>query len=115
MTIADRNQLERALQTERARVERLLTRLDPGLGAGEEMGRFGDDLASRATAGITRDDDGAVAALARRELEEIDDALRILDQDPKRYGTCQICGRPIALGRLALLPATRFCQRHANG
>lgn len=114
MTTADRRQLERSLQGERARVQRMLTRLDPSI-LGEEAGRFGDDLASRAASGVSTEDDRAIAAHAHRELEELDAALRLLYENPERYGTCRICGRPISLTRLALVPATRLCQRHANG
>lgn len=113
MSPTQRHRFELRLLTERARVERLLNRFAPTIGA-EEHGRFGDDLASRATAGVCRDDDSVVEAHAQRELAAIDAALRLLYDEPEHYGVCIVCERPITLGRLDLLPTTRFCQRHAR-
>ncbi len=49
---------------------------------------------------------------AKHEIEEIDAALmRLADH---RYGTCLRCGRGIAIVRLQILPATRFCLRCAR-
>lgn len=114
MSPTQRHRFELRLLTERARVDRLLTRLAPTSAGGEEHGRFGDDLSSRAAAGVSRDDDSVVEAHAQRELAAIDAALRLLYDDPDRYGVCVVCGRPITLGRLELLPTTRFCQRHTR-
>jgi DnaK suppressor protein len=64
-------------------------------------GRGGDALlAERAAAlaqieALTREFDGVVAALARREAGD--------------YGICASCGRPIAPERLAARPAARTC------
>ena len=30
------------------------------------------------------------------------------------YGTCEVCGEPIGEARLEVMPATRFCIRHAG-
>ena len=49
---------------------------------------------------------------ARHEIEEIDSALMRLSDG--RYGTCLQCGRRIAIARLQVLPATRFCVRCAR-
>lgn len=49
---------------------------------------------------------------AKHEMEEIDAALmRLADH---HYGTCLRCGRGIAIARLQILPATRFCSRCAR-
>lgn len=51
-----------------------------------------------------------VAALlrdARSHLVEIDHAIVRLDEGT--YGTCELCGGPIALERLATRPASRTC------
>lgn len=49
---------------------------------------------------------------AKHDIEEIDAALlRLADG---RYGTCLECGCEIAIARLQLVPATRFCLRCAR-
>jgi RNA polymerase-binding transcription factor DksA len=49
---------------------------------------------------------------AKHEIEEIDAALMRLADG--RYGSCLGCGRRIAIARLQVLPATRFCVRCAR-
>ncbi len=44
---------------------------------------------------------------ARRELEEIDAALRRLAEG--RYGLCEACGGPMGLQRLRAIPEARYC------
>lgn len=44
---------------------------------------------------------------SRREVEEIDAALRRIGNGT--YGTCTTCGGAISQARLAALPATPFC------
>ena len=44
---------------------------------------------------------------ARRELEEIDAALRRIVED--RYGMCEACSGPIGLQRLRAIPEVRYC------
>lgn len=47
------------------------------------------------------------------QLARIDEALRLLREDPESYGVCGTCGRPIAQKRLDLVPWTRVCAEHA--
>jgi RNA polymerase-binding transcription factor DksA len=47
----------------------------------------------------------------RRELDDIENALRRMDEGT--YGTCEVCGNSISEARLEMLPATRFCIEHA--
>lgn len=49
----------------------------------------------------------ASAARARRAVEEIDDALSRMDEGS--YGTCEVCGRPIPVARLEVMPYARTC------
>lgn len=51
----------------------------------------------------------------RRELAEIDAALRRIEQGS--YGTCLACGGPMGLQRMRAIPEARYCvgcsgQRH---
>ena len=63
--------------------------------------------------GDARNDD-AIAVREVEALKEVDEALRILYEEPQHYGVCVACGRPIALGRLEFVPATRYCQDDAK-
>jgi RNA polymerase-binding protein DksA len=47
----------------------------------------------------------------RRQLQEVEAALSRLDAGT--YGTCEVCGGPIAEGRLEARPAARTCIRCA--
>lgn len=53
------------------------------------------------------------AANARRRLAAVEAALGRLDDGT--YGVCEVCGEPIADGRLEALPATMRCVRCASG
>jgi RNA polymerase-binding transcription factor DksA len=44
----------------------------------------------------------------------IDEALRVLARAPDQYGVCHTCGKPIARGRLDVLPWALECERHAS-
>jgi RNA polymerase-binding transcription factor DksA len=44
----------------------------------------------------------------RRELAEIDGALRRLSEG--RYGTCLSCGGPMGLQRIRAIPEARYCM-----
>ena len=45
--------------------------------------------------------------LVRRELAEIDAALRRISDG--RYGTCLACGGPMGLQRMRAIPEARYC------
>ncbi len=45
--------------------------------------------------------------LTRRELEEIEAALRRIDEGS--YGRCEACGGPMGLQRIRAIPEARFC------
>lgn len=59
-------------------------------------------------------DDTALIARQSAALAEVDRALRLLREDPERYGVCTECGKPIASSRLELVPTARRCARHAG-
>lgn len=50
--------------------------------------------------------------LEKQEIEEID--LALTKMAAATYGACEKCRKPIALKRLEILPATRFCKRCAQ-
>lgn len=49
-----------------------------------------------------------ISELARRELADIDDALRRIEEG--RYGRCESCGGPMGLQRIRAIPEARFCM-----
>ena len=59
-------------------------------------------------------DDDAIVMHEAAELDAIDEALRVLYEEPDHYGLCVECGAPIALGRLEMIPTATCCQQHAN-
>ncbi len=71
-----------------------------------------------------REMDQAIASARNRErgqrMEQIEDALRRLVEDPDGYGLCEACDQPIAARRLALMPFAKLCvscqgSREAKG
>ncbi len=56
---------------------------------------------------IDRELDESVAQHAVSELDEIEAALKRLDDG--KYGTCEECGKAIPEARLEIQPAARFC------
>jgi DnaK suppressor protein len=50
-----------------------------------------------------------MAERASRELEEIDQALHRLYEQPEQFGICENTGEAIPLERLELVPWTRTC------
>lgn len=60
-----------------------------------------------ATIAFERTQVEALLDQSRRHLSELDRALRRLDEGA--YGTCEVCGTPIAPERLAARPTARTC------
>jgi RNA polymerase-binding transcription factor DksA len=82
-----------------------------------EIGSGGTDNHLGDTAGATYDRglDQGLEEGAQQTLDEIDAALRRIEDG--MYGTCEICGQPIASDRLRALPWARLCiddQRRAG-
>jgi len=55
----------------------------------------------------------ALLAQSREGLAQIEAALVRIDAGS--YGICQVCGGPIAEGRLEARPWTPYCIRHSKG
>lgn len=54
----------------------------------------------------------ALTGSAREQLREIEAALERVEAGT--YGVCEVCGRPIASGRLEARPTARTCVEHAS-
>lgn len=66
------------------------------------------DFAEQVTQRENDDVLGAISDSASAELEQVEAALRRLDQG--YYGICMVCGEPIAAGRLAAVPYAQRCS-----
>ena len=60
-----------------------------------------------ATIAFERSQVDALVRQATQHLEEVDAALARLDAGS--YGRCEVCGQPIAAGRLEVRPTARRC------
>ncbi len=65
------------------------------------------DLADKAESSYTKEFLLSLTDTERRQLRQIDDALRTLDSGS--YGLCQNCGQPISKKRLEALPWATLC------
>jgi DnaK suppressor protein len=63
--------------------------------------------AEQATETLERELDLGVLQSVESELTELQAALDRLDAGT--YGVCEVCGKPIADGRLEAMPAARYC------
>lgn len=116
---AQRDQLKRRLQEERARVQRLLGRTIEELS--EDSVRDGtNDLtavpfhpADQGTDMMRQELDAANADRMSQELTEIDAALERLYREPERFGTCEDTGGDIPFERLEIIPWARTCDQAA--
>jgi RNA polymerase-binding transcription factor len=95
--LKEREVLNQRILAEEAQAQRLL---DPEE-ATEDIG-LRSDLADTSL---------AVGTLLTRQLHEIDDALLRIELG--EYGVCEMCGKPIELDRLEVLPAARLCEQDA--
>ena len=121
MTDFDTSQYRARLLEEQERLVNAVDFLDrenPG-SISDELGDIvtsGDsNLGDTATATYDRELDESLEEGAKQTLIAIDDALRKIDDGS--YGTCEVCGKPIAPERLAAIPWARLCiddQRKAD-
>jgi DnaK suppressor protein len=75
-----------------------------------ELSNYDQHQADEGSETATVEVDHAILDRVRSELDDVEAALRRLDEGT--YGRCQACGEPIGEARLAELPAARYCLRH---
>jgi RNA polymerase-binding transcription factor DksA len=124
MTQKQRAHLEKRLLQERERALRVLAQFDeraknPG-GTNEDgdITNYPLHLADEGTDTMEQEKEFLLASQEGRRVYEIDEALRRLYRDPKTFGRCENCGRPISVDRLDIVPWARLCadcQRSAEG
>lgn len=107
----DHHEAKARLTSERAATSRRITSMTADL-AGVAAAVVGSNLDDEhdpegSTIAFEREQLAALRAHAQAHLTEVDEALARLHDN--RYGQCELCGKPIANARLAVLPATRRC------
>lgn len=120
MTEANLEHLEELLLEER---ERTLHDLQEAEGEEEEGQRESSGEISRAPSHMadagsdTQEAEKDFAIMTRNsdQLARIDEALRLLRNDPDAYLTCEECGGRIEEERLEIVPWARKCAECANG
>jgi DnaK suppressor protein len=85
------------------------TRLSTSAGeaAQREISSADQHPAEQATETLERELDLGVLQSVEGELVDVQAALQRLDAGT--YGICEVCGKPIAEGRLEAMPAARYC------
>jgi len=97
------------LEDERARRLALVDRLRQEAADPVESGELSkvDHPAELGTETFERELELTTLTIVEGELEDIDDALRKLDEGT--YGICEECGKPIDEARLEAVPWARYC------
>jgi RNA polymerase-binding transcription factor DksA len=89
------------LEAERDRVSGQLREL------GVDSAQFDEGFADSGQVTAERGEVQALAGTLTETLQEIDAALRKIDQG--EYGLCESCGNPVGDARLEAMPAARLC------
>jgi len=89
------------------RIDALSGDVDSVIEAASDVATDDEHDPEGATIAFERARVGALLEQARVHLDDIDDALRRIDDG--RYGACEICRRPIGSERLAARPVARTC------
>ncbi|MBA2643174.1 MAG: TraR/DksA C4-type zinc finger protein [Actinobacteria bacterium] len=100
-----------ALEHERDRLRAAIESVNHTGSLEEETGDLAigsdDHIADSATETFMRELDEGLEENAEHLLDEVEAALRRIDEDT--YGTCEVCGRPISEARLEAVPWARLC------
>lgn len=114
---AERANLRERLERERAELERRLTRETVDLTSHLKRVSERAPCAVLSPAAAAEDARQEIrsgrAREASRQLQEIEQGLRRLCEEPHRFGLCARCGQAISAARLDVLPFTTLCVRCA--
>jgi RNA polymerase-binding transcription factor DksA len=66
-------------------------------------------MADQGTEAMEREKAAIFATKEGRYLYRLEEALRRLYNDPKKFGTCHTCGNDVGFERLDALPHARYC------
>ena len=106
----DIEKFRKALQTERARLEKELhIHADEDAQSGSELSNYDNHPADAASETYERTKNFALDANFKEIIERIDTALRKIDSGS--YGLCDRCGEQIHVERLKAIPYATMCIR----
>jgi RNA polymerase-binding protein DksA len=105
LVLRTRDELVAALQPIRTRLR------ESQRDSGSEIAVADQHPADAATDTEMRELDLSTEVMFEARLRQVDDALRRLDEGT--YGTCAVCGKPIPVERLELVPETPYCVEDA--
>lgn len=77
-----------------------------------ELSNYDNHPGDQGTELFERSKDLALNGHAEKELEDINEALHVIEEGT--YGICSVCGRDIPYERLLAVPTTDRCMEHAN-
>ena len=112
MTKEQLEHLEQRLLKERQRAVKAVRQLEDTLTPLDDDGdltNYPFHLADEGTDTIEQEQELSMLSSEARVLEDIDEALRRLYNEPDAFGRCEQCGRAIEPERLDLVPWTRLC------
>ena len=114
MNKRQRAKIEKRLLHERARVLKALAQFDDRFADLEQDGDLTNyplHMADEGTDTMEQEKEFLLASKEGTRLYRIDEALRTLYKEPKRFGRCEMCGEEIAFERLEILPWTTVCAQ----
>lgn len=119
MAKLDLDHLEQRLLDERERTLANLREAEAEESEGQrasagELSRTPDHQADVGSDTQEEEKDWATVTRSSDQLARIDEALRLLREDPDDYGVCEVCGRDIEPERLDIVPWTRLCASDAR-
>lgn len=103
--------IEKRLLDERARALKALGLFDDmSKSEGDSaLSSYTDHMADQGTEAQEREKAAMFATKEGRYLYRLEEALRRLYSDPKKFGTCHTCGTDVGFERLDALPHARYC------
>jgi CBS domain-containing protein len=112
---AQLEQLERLLLRARERTVQTIARFDEetrtsGPEADGGLSRFPLHAADQGSDAMTREVEFAIGVGTGVLFSQIQEALRLIYEEPERYGVCQSCGNAIPFERLEMIPWAQVCS-----
>ena len=74
-----------------------------------DLSSYTDHMADQGTEAMEREKAALFATKEGRYIYRLEEALRRLYGDPKKFGCCHTCGADVGLERLDALPHARSC------